>query len=255
MENAEELPGRGGARPPEGLAPVGRGLKRNLLIVAAVAVVIAGGIVAVVTANHSSRTNAGATAADKRHGGAGRGGGGAVSAARRYLGVTGIQLQDDRRLGQTLAEVANQTSGKSAAGLIAAMVTAGKTQLDAEVAAGTLKPASRDAVVGKLTQRVTRQVNRVPNGGRQLAAAETYLGLTATQIRDDLRSGKTLAAVADSTSGKSAAGLIAAMVAVAKAQLDARVKAGTLARSKEQGRVDRLNRRVTAAVNHSPSSS
>ena len=255
MENADELPGRVGARPPEGLAPVGRGLKRNLLIAAAVAVVVVGGIVAVVTANHNSRTSAGAAAAQKRHGGAGRGGGGGVSAARRYLDLPPGQLQSDRRLGQTLAEVAGETSGKSVAGLIAAVVAARKTQLDAEVAAGTLTPAARAGLVGELTQRVTTQVNRAPSGGRQLAAAETYLGLTATQIRDDLRSGKTLAEVADSTGGKSTAGLIAAMVAAGKAQLDARVQAGTLASSKEQGMVERLNRRVTAAVNHSPSGS
>jgi type II secretory pathway component PulK len=43
--------------------------------------------------------------------------------------------------------------------------------------------------------------------------AALYLGVTVTQLREDVRSGKTLAQVANSTSGKSEAGLIEAILA------------------------------------------
>jgi len=59
-------------------------------------------------------------------------------------------------------------------------------------------------------------------GGRgQLAKAATYLGLSVSQLRGDLRSGKTLAEIADTTPGKSEAGLIAELVAARRAKLTA----------------------------------
>jgi len=51
-----------------------------------------------------------------------------------------------------------------------------------------------------------------------LAAAANYLGTTPSQLREDLRGGKTLAELA-TTSGHTEAGLIEALVAARKAQL------------------------------------
>src|SRR4051794_7643648 len=48
--------------------------------------------------------------------------------------------------------------------------------------------------------------------GDELAAAASYLGLTQAELLTQLQSGKTLAQVADGTSGKSKAGLIDALV-------------------------------------------
>src|SRR3954468_14606893 len=82
-----------------------------------------------------------------------------------------------------------------------------------------------------------------------LDAAATYLGLSTTRLLQDLQNGKTLAQIADSTSGKSASGLIDAMVAAAKERLDQAVKDGDLT----QAQADRLGKnietRVTAMVN------
>src|SRR3954454_11854667 len=50
-------------------------------------------------------------------------------------------------------------------------------------------------------------------GGDDLAAAASYLGTTPADLLAQLASGKSLAQVANATSGKSAAGLIAALVA------------------------------------------
>lgn len=55
-----------------------------------------------------------------------------------------------------------------------------------------------------------------PDGG--LSAAATYLGIDAATLFQDLRNGKTLAQIADATSGKSASGLIDALVKAAESR-------------------------------------
>ena len=65
---------------------------------------------------------------------------------------------------------------------------------------------------------------RAPGG---LDAAASYLGMSESSLRSALEGGKTLAQVAKDK-GKSVDGLIAAMVADAKAELAAAVKAGRL---------------------------
>src|SRR4051812_5088947 len=64
--------------------------------------------------------------------------------------------------------------------------------------------------------------------GAGLDAAASYLGVPASDLVTALRSGKTLADVASSTSGKSPSGLIAALVAAEKSHLAAAVKDGRL---------------------------
>lgn len=46
-----------------------------------------------------------------------------------------------------------------------------------------------------------------------LTASSAYLGLSATQLRDELEAGKTLGQIAQATPGKSEAGLVAALLA------------------------------------------
>ena len=58
---------------------------------------------------------------------------------------------------------------------------------------------------------------------RGLDAAATYLGATVDALRTQLQSGKTLAQIANATSGKSAAGLIDALVADARTHITAEV--------------------------------
>jgi hypothetical protein len=71
-----------------------------------------------------------------------------------------------------------------------------------------------------------------PGGpGGPLAAAATYLGISESTLQSDVQSGKTLAEIANATSGKSASGLIAALVAKEETDVEARVTAmvnGTL---------------------------
>lgn len=153
----------------------------------------------------------------------GPGPGPGLSAAATYLGISQTELRADLQKGETLAQVANATSGKSASGLIDALVAAAK---------------SHGATDPNLTAHITAFVNGTappsgpgfghgPGPGPDLQAAATYLGISADTLRSDLQAGKTLAQVADATSGKSATGLIDALVAAAKTRITALVD-GTL---------------------------
>src|SRR5206468_371947 len=136
-----------------------------------------------------------------------------------YLGLTTADLVAGLRGGKTLADIASSTSGKSTAGLIDALVAHEKTELADAVKAGHITQAQSDTIAGTLTQRFTDLVNGKhpafvpgPGFGRHglnddIAAAADYLGTTPAALLPQLMAGKTLAAIAGATSGKSAAGL------------------------------------------------
>lgn len=76
-----------------------------------------------------------------------------------------------------------------------------------------------------------------------------YLGLTRAQILTQLKAGKSLADIANATSGKSGAGLVDAIVAAVKVKLDRMVAAGRLTQAREDAFLARVRDRVTAFVN------
>jgi hypothetical protein len=139
-----------------------------------------------------------------------------LDVAATYLDTTVAALQSQLRSGKTLAQIAGATSGKSAAGLIAALVA------DAQAKLGGNAPPD-------LAQHITDLVDGVHDlhgpGGRfpGLEAAATYLGTTADALRTQLQSGETLAQIANATAGKSAQGLIDALVADARTHITALV--------------------------------
>ena len=84
-----------------------------------------------------------------------------------YLGSTTANLLTQLQSGKTLAQVATATSGKSTAGLIAALVAAEKTEIAGKVTSGALTQAQADQLTASLTARFTDFVNGVrPAGGR-----------------------------------------------------------------------------------------
>ncbi len=86
-------------------------------------------------------------------------------------------------------------------------------------------------------------------GGDDLAAAATYLGISTATLQADLQSGKTLAQVAEATAGKSAAGLITALVAQETQELTDAVKAGRLTQAQADAITPTIQQRVTDMVN------
>jgi hypothetical protein len=192
------------------------------------------------------------------------GGGGDLAAAATYLGIPQADLLASLQSGKTLAQVAGATNGKSVAGLIDALVAAEKTELAAAVTAGRITQAQADQAAAGLTAHVTAEMNgtepaRGPGGpgdrghhgpgGDDFTATATYLGITETALSTQLQAGKTLAQVADATSGKSAAGLIDALVAHETTELDAAVKAGQITQTQRDALVSTLKARFTALAN------
>jgi hypothetical protein len=187
-----------------------------------------------------------------------------LDAAASYLGTTTANLVTQLQAGKTLAQVAAATSGKTTAGLIAALVAAEKTEIAAAVTAGRLTQAQADQITPTLTQRFTDFVNGTrPAGGPgpggfghgpgapsdDLAAAATYLGSTTASLFTQLQAGKTLAQVAAATSGKSTAGLIAALVAHEKTEIAGYVASGKLTQAQADQITPTLTQRFTDFVN------
>jgi hypothetical protein len=83
---------------------------------------------------------------------------GKFEAAAKYLGMSDSQLRKALSSGKTLAQVARDR-GKSADGLVDAMVADEKQKLDDAVKAGRLTDAERDDIVAGLTTRITDLVN------------------------------------------------------------------------------------------------
>jgi hypothetical protein len=197
-------------------------LKKRLLMGVAVAAVLAGMTTAVVMAAQPAA----------HHRKAGRSS--TLTTAAAYLGVSAKSLRSELRAGKSLAEVANATGGKSAAGLIQTLEAAQQRRLSAAAAS--------------VPTRITAEVNRKGARNDGLRAAASYLGVSATTLRADTRTGKTLAEIANATSGKSEAGLIDALVSARKAALASAVSSGAITQAQANAALPRLADRVTARV-------
>jgi hypothetical protein len=225
--------------------------KRKLMIAVAVAAIAAGAIVAVVSsggghtgASSAARVRADAAAARAR-------GHTEVGAAADYLGLTKAQLRTQLRSGRTLAQIADATGGKSATGLIEALLGARAAQLNAEVDAKELSPAAERGRLARLRRRLTAQLERTP-GYSNLPVSARYLGISTAQLRAELHAGRSLAQIAAATPGKSSAGLIDARVSAREAALAATLASGKLSRATERALASGLRQRVTSEVERKP---
>jgi hypothetical protein len=193
------------------------------------------------------------------HGGPGHGGGPGIfgadvlTPAATFLGISVSALAADLKGGKTLAQEAT-AKGKTAAALIDAIVAAEKTVLDNQNAAGWITDAQGKAILAHLTEEITQLVNVGPpvpptRKPGPLEAAATYLGMTVADLQADLKAGKTLAQEA-TAKGKTVDGLVSALTAQAKANLDKAVAAGDITAAQEQTLLTNLTQRVTDFVNH-----
>lgn len=87
-----------------------------------------------------------------------------------------------------------------------------------------------------------------PMGG-PLASVAKYLGVSNEELIKDLRSGKTLAAIAKAQ-GKSVSGLESAMVAPIKSHLDSAVKDGHMTKAQEQQALRMITKGIHGFVTH-----
>jgi hypothetical protein len=208
-----------------------------MLVLVGIAALALGGTALAAKGHSQSKRAASAARADAHHGP-----GDDLDAAAAYLGSTSDALLTQLQAGKTLAQVADATSGKSKAGLVAALVSHEKAELVDAVKAGRLTQAQADTIGATLTQRFTDLVNGVrppmgPGGhgpghdhGDGIQVAATYLGISLDSLRTQLQGGKTLAQIANATSGKSASGLIDALVADATTRFGANAPSDLRAR-------------------------
>ena len=203
--------------------------------------------------------------------------GGDSGAAATYLGLSADQLKTQIQGGKTLAQIAT-AQGKTADGLVQAILAAQESNLDKLVTAGKLTSDQEKAIEAKLQTMITNLVNGTgPTagagpfaGGRvhfhdsfggglgpklgigpfgaDLSAAATYLGLTTDQIQTQLQGGTTLAEIA-TAEGKTANGLVQAILAAQESNLDKLVAAGKLTSDQEQQIEKGLTTMITNIVN------
>jgi hypothetical protein len=217
-------------------------LRQKVFAGAAIAVLLAGGALAAVSATGQSsarKSTAAATSSRSR----------TLAAAAGYLGITRAQLSGELSDGKTLAQIAAATSGKSQQGLIEALEAAKKARLSA--AAATLQR--------RVSKEVTRPGGPAPGSGSELSGrfaterglgrtAASYLGLSPQQLQAKLRSGKSLAQIAEATAGKSSSGLTAALLAARRHRLDSVAASRRLSTVELSRRQARLKRRIERLV-------
>lgn len=118
-------------------------------------------IQALVTASQSSIT----TLVDQKGIGAQRGPGDRgvigdqLSVAATYLGTTTDDLRTKMQAGQTLAQIAAATSGRSRDGLVAALTTDAKAKIAAAQTAGTITADQATQLTNDLADHITRFVD------------------------------------------------------------------------------------------------
>jgi len=167
--------------------------------------------------------------------GFGFGNGKSLSAAAKFLGLSDADLRTQLRDGKSLADIA-KAKGKSTAELKAAMKTAITAELDQQVKDNKLTADQRSQILGDIDARLDDLINNTrPAGpgplrpgfgfgpGMSLSAAAKFLGLSDSDLRTQLRDGKSLADIAKDK-GKSTADLKAAMKTAITSELDQQVK-------------------------------
>ena len=94
--------------------------------------------------------------------------GDSLAAAATYLGTTTSDLQTKIRAGQTLAQIANATAGKSRDGLVNALVADATAKIDAAQKAGTITADQATQLKSNLSTRLAQLVDTTgPIPGRR----------------------------------------------------------------------------------------
>lgn len=210
-----------------------------LLALAAVAVVI----LRPGAATHSRRVAGRGLAAGPR---------GLVPAAAGYLGIGVAKLRESLRAGDTLDVVAERTRGRSSAGLLRALLASRTAAIDQEASAGRLTPAQKAQLLALLRGRLVAELDTPVGRGRarvvpELGVAARYVGVSRAQLRELMHRGNTLAEIA-AARGRSAAGLLGALVAARRSALDSAVAAGELSHEREAQLLASFTRRARAEI-------
>ena len=153
--------------------------------------------------------------------------------------------------GQAFLSDAAQRLGVTPEALESALKAAAADRVDAAVAAGRLTQEQANRLKQRIQSAEPGGLFRVGHRhGRRgiFKAAADYLGLTPTQLFQQLRAGNSLADVAKAQ-GKTVDGLEQAILAAAKTRLDQAVANNRITAAQEQNALDRLKGRLDTLVN------
>jgi hypothetical protein len=179
-----------------------------------------------------------------------------LRAAADYLGLSVDELATELEGGASLAEIATE-HGKSVEGLEQALIDAAKSELDKSVAAGDITADQEQQMLGKLRSHIEDFIDQKggapvpppkPPLGDPLAAPADYLGLSVDELAQELRSGKSLADVANAQ-GKSVDGLKQALIDAARSDLDESVAAGDITADQAQQVLSQIRSQIDDFVN------
>ena len=177
---------------------------------------------------------------------------GAATVAALAGGTAAVAASTDQKAAeQTVLADAAKRLGVNADDLRSALSDAENAQLDAEVKAGNLTQAQADAIKQHRAQEGTvlelghggpgDHGHGGPGGGRFLLAdAAKAIGISETTLGNQLRKGKSLAAIAKAH-GKTLADVKAAVKKAATARLDADLKAGRITQTQRDEEVAELD--------------
>jgi hypothetical protein len=179
----------------------------------------------------------------------------AVAGAGAAVAATGSGTPQEES--KAVVDDAAQQLGVDSTALSNALRKALQNRVDAAVAAGTITETEGEALKARIAAE-EYPVLVAPGFGHHgghgfghLAAAATYLGLSETELQTQLAGGKTLADVAKAQ-GKTVDGLVAALVADEKKELDAAVAAGRLTQAQADEMLANAEQRFTDLVNGTP---
>jgi hypothetical protein len=128
-----------------------------------------------------------------------------------------------------------------------------KAALDALVAKNVITQAQEDAIISALTADRTAHPKLREFVGDVAKASVSYLGLPADQVKQQLRAGKSLGAIANATTGKSRDGLLADLDAKAKDRIQAAVTAGTITQAQADQLAPKVDDAIVKIVDHTGS--
>ena len=167
--------------------------------------------------------------------------------------VAATQLSPTEESDAVVADAAKQL-GVSADELDAALKQALVNRVDAALEAGRLTEAQAAELKERIEAGDVPLVGLGPGPGHRahhgfvdFEAAAAYLGVTEAELRTSLEAGDTLAEIA-TANGKTAAGLVDALVAAAKADLDEKVDAGRLTEAQRSSILADLESRMQDVV-------
>ncbi len=165
-----------------------------------------------------------------------------VQLAARYLRLTPGQVRQQLGGGRTLAQIA-AAKGQTRKGLIESIYDQRAAQIKARHLSPTRERAELEATRSALAERVSRHT-RISS---LTAAAARYLKLTVAQLDAKLRSGHTLASLAEA-SGRSRAGLLEAMTKGRREAIEEASAKGGTSKAAAKRRIARLLKRAERQI-------